>query len=194
MAGDVLEEDVGQLMHDDSITARPGFANWGRRDVSIEELLLSWRKRRTLHLLITTSRGRTVTRKSARQCKGESQNDGHCEKGSASHGAYLGELILSRVRQEVNFKSASEGYQRLISVTLMHNDERAHKQLGWTSERRDSCFTPVIPLGREWKTKGLYVYSKCQKFFPNYPENPLFEKAGFPDLSGKNFYHMQRLH
>jgi len=24
------------------------------------------------------------------------------------------------------------------------------------------------------------------KILPNYPENPLFEKPGFPDLSGKN--------
>ena len=38
------------------------------------------------------------------------------------------------------------------------------------------------------------AYSKCQEFFPNYPENPLFEKSRLPDLPGKNVYHIQRLH
>jgi hypothetical protein len=27
---------------------------------------------------------------------------------------------------------------------------------------------------------GLPGSSKCQKFFPNYPENPIFEKSRFP--------------
>jgi hypothetical protein len=26
---------------------------------------------------------------------------------------------------------------------------------------------------------GVFAYSKCEKFFPNYPENPLFEKSRF---------------
>jgi hypothetical protein len=29
------------------------------------------------------------------------------------------------------------------------------------------------------KTKKHVPYSKCQKFCPNYPENPLFEKSRF---------------
>jgi hypothetical protein len=32
---------------------------------------------------------------------------------------------------------------------------------------------------RESSSRGFQLYSKCQKFFPNYPENPLFEKSRF---------------
>jgi hypothetical protein len=35
------------------------------------------------------------------------------------------------------------------------------------------------------------LYNKCQKFFPHYPETRFLKKAGFPDLSGKDFYHIQ---
>jgi hypothetical protein len=38
----------------------------------------------------------------------------------------------------------------------------------------------------------MEIYSKCNKFFPNHPENTLFSKRRFPDLSGKNFYQIQR--
>jgi hypothetical protein len=31
------------------------------------------------------------------------------------------------------------------------------------------------------------TYSKCQKFFPNYPENPLFEKSRFSGPFRQNF-------
>jgi hypothetical protein len=37
------------------------------------------------------------------------------------------------------------------------------------------------------------AYGKREKFFPNYRKTRFLKKAGFPDLSGKNFYHLQIL-
>ena len=41
-----------------------------------------------------------------------------------------------------------------------------------------SCHAVSRARCQIWRGAGQ-IYSKCQKFFPNYPENPLFEKSRF---------------
>jgi hypothetical protein len=106
MARDMLDEDVGQFVDDDSIAAGPGMANrWGR-DVSVEKLLLNRGRRGPLNLLRSARTRGTLPRKGNRKSESDSQEYGHHQECRALHSGYLRNPILARVTREVNSKRA----------------------------------------------------------------------------------------